>query len=50
MYLADDVISKNGVIIATAKQKITQSLLLTLQNYYNKKLLSPFIEVLVVKQ
>ncbi|GAB4220794.1 MAG: response regulator [Spirochaetota bacterium] len=49
MYLAEDVISKNGVIVGTSKQKITTSLLVTIKNYYNKKLLNPFIKVLVVK-
>lgn len=49
MYLAEDVMSKNGVIIGTNKQKITTSLLVTLKNYYNKKLINPFIKVLLVK-
>jgi response regulator RpfG family c-di-GMP phosphodiesterase len=49
MYLAEDVVSKNGVIIGTSKQKITTSLLVTIKNYYNKKLLQPFVKVLVVK-
>ena len=49
MYLAEDVITKNGVIVGTSKQKITQSLLLTLKNYYNKKLLHPYIKVLIAK-
>ncbi|MGQ9843408.1 MAG: HD domain-containing phosphohydrolase [Spirochaetota bacterium] len=49
MYLAEDVLTKNGVIVGTSKQKITQSLLVTLKNYYNKNLLHPFIKVLIAK-
>lgn len=49
MYLAEDVLTKNGVIVGTSKQKITQSLLVTLKNYYNKKLLTPYIKVLIAK-
>lgn len=49
MYLAEDLISKNGVIVGTSKQKITTSLLVTIKNYYNKKLLNPYIKVLIVK-
>ncbi len=49
MYLAEDVIFKNGVILGCSKQKITTSLLLTIKNYYEKKLLNPYIKVLVVK-
>lgn len=47
MYIANDIISKSGVILGSSKQKISKVLIQTLKNYKQKNQLEGKIKVLV---